>query len=159
VELVGAHLVRRKSGTQPGSVYTPVPADRQREAVAFLDTVAFRVPSWLVAPEITGRFEPIGTATRVMALQARILQKLLASRRLTTLAEMEILASDLDDPYPLAQMLSDVRRSLWSELTGRRVRIDPYRQSLQQTHLVLVRSLLAVPPMLPRTTASAQNRW
>ena len=133
--MVGGASVQYKSGSQPGPVYAPLPASRQRDAVRFLDSAAFRPPQYFVDPTVTRRFEPEGTVERLVRAQASVLAALLAPPKLHRLAEYEAVAQDRNTVYPLATMLADVREGIWSELSRPRVSIDAFRQGLQQAYL------------------------
>lgn len=171
VALIGGFTVQPKSGSQSGPVFAPFPAAQQRAAVAFLDSMAFRVPEWLVVPEITRRFERTGAARRVMAMQAHILSSMLGLQRLNWLTELETVARQANrqpaateshgansarDVYTTAELLSDVRKGLWAELSQPKVTIDRYRQSLQEAYLVVIRSHLSMPPQLTFAPISAE---
>lgn len=135
VSIVGGVDSREKYGSQPGPRFTPVSPARQREAIRFLAANAFQTPTYLLDPSILRRIEPDGTIRRVGAAQARILSVLLDDSRLFRLAEYEALARNRTTIYPLSEMLGDVRRAVWSELSLGSVRIDAFRRSLQQAWL------------------------
>ena len=130
--MVGGVYQTRKHFGQEGVVHEPVPADRQREAMDFLLENAFRPPTFLVDPDILRRFEPSGTVDRLREEQADLLRDLLADDRLNRLVEHEAVRSG-PEPYPLAEMLADLRRGVWSELEGGGdVAVGPYRRNLQR---------------------------
>ena len=142
VTVVGGSSVQYKSGSQPGPVYAPLPGAKQRAAVRFLDSAAFRTPTYFVDTSLTRRFEPVGTIQRITRAEAEILASLLATPRLHRLAEYEVVAANHHSVYPLAEMLSDVRQGVWTELSEPRVLINPYRQELQQVYLEQLRNKL-----------------
>ncbi|HEX6574286.1 MAG TPA: zinc-dependent metalloprotease [Gemmatimonadaceae bacterium] len=133
VALVGGSESREKYGGQLGPRFTPVSASRQRDAVRFLGENAFKTPRYLVSAEIARRIEPEGELRRIGSAQARILFALLDGDRLARLAEYEVLAQNRNDVYRLGDMLTDVRRSVWSELDNSSVVIDPFRRRLQRS--------------------------
>jgi hypothetical protein len=135
VTVVGGSSVQYKSGSQSGPVYTPLPARMQRAAVQFLDTAAFQTPAYLVDEGVTRRFEPGGTVKRIVGAQAAILTDLLSTTNMDHLVEYDGTAKDHRAVYPLSEMLEDVRRGVWTELSRPRVSIDVYRQGLQQAYL------------------------
>lgn len=139
VEMIGGFTVHYKSGSQPGSVYAPIAAAQQRQAMRFLDTAVFRSSSWLVVPEISRRLQHSGTIAQVMSKQVSILGALLDLTRLERIAEIEVMAAGSEQVYSRENLLADIRYALWSELAGTKVLInDPYRQELQRTHLMLL---------------------
>ena len=135
VNVVGGSESREKYGGQPGPRFTPVTASRQREAVRFLNENAFRIPRYLIDAEIARRIEPEGELRRIGSAQSRVLYALLDGDRLARIAEYEALAPGSRSIYTLGEMLTDVRRSVWSELGANSVVIDPFRRRLQRTWL------------------------
>lgn len=133
--MVGGGTVQYKSGSQPGAVYNALPRARQAEAVAFLNENVFKTPTFLIRPEIASRIEAGGMVTRINGAQGRVLNSLLDDQRLNRLVEIE---SRGGDAYPLATMLEDLRKGVWSELGQGRVVIDAYRRGLQNAHIAAV---------------------
>ena len=128
-------------------MFTPLPASRQRAAVAFLNQHAFRTPDYLIDPSMLRKFEATGSLDRIGAAQRTILNLLLTNQRLARLIELEALAERPSEVYSLGQMLADVRRGVWSEAyTG--AAIDPYRRRLQRAHLELLAQKIN-PPAAP----------
>ena len=163
VNVVGGSESREKYGGQPGPRFTPVSAQRQRAAVRFIADNAFRPPLYLIDADVLRRIEPDGALRRIGSVQSRVLTSLLDSDRLNRLADYEVLARSTGDVYPLGQMLGDVRRSIWSELAGGTVAIDPYRRGLQRAWLAQADSKLNPSPAIiitpgpvrgPRTRSS-----
>ncbi|HWJ21429.1 MAG TPA: zinc-dependent metalloprotease, partial [Gemmatimonadaceae bacterium] len=116
--MVGGGTVQYKSGSQPGAVYAPLSRARQAAAVRFLSDNVFRTPSYLIRPEIASRIEAGGMIARITGAQERVLNNLLDDGRMNRLLEQEAIAkSTKSDAYPLAAMLDDVRRGIWSELS------------------------------------------
>jgi hypothetical protein len=148
--MVGGGTVQYKSGSQPGSVYAPMPAARQQAAVRFLNEQVFRTPQYLIRPDIASRIEAGGMITRINAAQTRVLNNLLDDNRMNRLLEQEALGRERQYVYPLATMLDDVRRGIWSELEDARPVMDPYRRELQMDFLSLIDRKLN-PPEQPAT--------
>ncbi|HSJ15803.1 MAG TPA: zinc-dependent metalloprotease [Longimicrobiales bacterium] len=134
-----------------GIRFTPVSEARQREAMRFLHENAFRVPPYLLDPELLFRMEQEGTLNRIRAAQAGVLNTLFAPSRLNRLVEYEALARGTERAYTLAEMLADLRRGVWTELTTGRPRIDPYRRNLQRSYLEAVGRIVN-PPAPPAPT-------
>ncbi len=149
----GAYKTEKRVGT-PGDVYVPVEAARQREALKFLVDNAFTTPTYLLEPSIINRLEPSGSLARISGSQARALSSLVANDRLLRMLEMEAAASSPRNVYPLAQMLTDLRRGLWKEIYAGQS-IDIYRRRLQRTYLEAMASKInppapaATPPGFP----------
>ena len=131
--LVGGVLSQQRHVGQDGVRFTPVPRERQAEAVKFLLANAFAPPMFLVKPELLRRIEPSGAITRVRNAQASVMNALLQTARIERLLDQ----SALDGPaaYSPLQFLTDVRRGVWSELATPARPIDPFRRSTQRIYL------------------------
>ena len=137
--------VQYKSGSQPGAVYTPMPRARQVEAMKFLNDEVFTTPTYLILPDVAARIEANGMVTRINNAQARVLTNVLDDGRLNRLLEQEAL--NPSDAYPLAQMLDELRRGLWSEIYGSRApEADVYRRGIQNAFLAQIDRKLNPPP-------------
>ena len=116
--------------------YDPVPADKQREAVAFLLRNGFQVPTNLIDPAITDRLEPNGAVARIGGAQESLLRQLLSDSRIRRMAEQT--SREPSETYSPRMFLNDLRDGIWSELKTDPVGIDLYRRNLQRTHLELM---------------------
>lgn len=155
--LVGASTGQEKYGSQPGPRFTPVPRDRQKAAVAFVQENLFSTPTWLLDPAILRRLEPDGSVARINTTQRNILNTMMADDRMARLVEYEAFPG-ATNAYPLSEYLGDLRNGIWSELRAGNVRIDAYRRGLQRNHLALIEQKLnANPPTTPRISSSAQT--
>ena len=67
--IVGGFNTQQKHVGQDGALYTPVPKERQIEAVRFLNDNVFATPAWMLNPEILRRIETNGALARVRAAQ------------------------------------------------------------------------------------------
>jgi hypothetical protein len=139
----GAYKTEKRVG-QPGDVYVPVEAARQREALKFLVDNAFTTPTYLLEPSIINRLEPSGSLARISGSQARALSSLVSNDRMQRMLEMEAAASSRRNVYPLAEMLTDLRRGLWKEIYAGQS-IDMYRRRLQRTYLEAMASKINPP--------------
>jgi hypothetical protein len=154
VTVVGGGTVQYKSGSQSGPVYVALSRARQAEAVKFLNDNVFKTPSFLIRPDIAARIEAGGMIPRINNAQSRVLTSLFDDQRLNRLVEGEALGTGRPDPYPLATMLADVRRGLWSELSMGAPVIDAYRRGLQNSFLALMDRKLNPPPATAAATPS-----
>ncbi|MGH7720032.1 MAG: zinc-dependent metalloprotease, partial [Gemmatimonadaceae bacterium] len=119
-----------------GTRFTPVPRARQAAAVQFLNEAAFRTPDYFLDEQVLRRIEVEGGLSRIRRAQEGVLESLLNDDRMDRMIEFEALANGAP-VYTLAQMLTDVRRGIWSELAAGTVRIDPVRRALQRSYLEL----------------------
>jgi len=129
---IGGVVRTRKRQGQEGVIYQPVPEETQRRAMDFVSNEAFTPPTWMIDEEILGRIENVGTVERMRRLQVGVLNNVLQAGRMQRLIEAE--ARFGEGTYTLSDMVTDVRRAVWTELrTGRAV--DTYRRNLQRGHL------------------------
>ena len=129
---VGGVYEYRKTADQEGFVYTPVPAQHQREAVRFLNAQLFATPRWLIEPDILRRIESNGMLERLRRLQVQTLNRLFNADRLKRIAETEALNGS--SSYRMTELFADVRQGIWTELNSRQA-IDPFRRNLQRAFL------------------------
>jgi len=159
VNVVGGSDSREKYGGQLGPRFVPVAAGRQRDAVDFLARNAFQTPRYLIDSEIIRRIEPNGSVRRVGYAQSRVLSALLDGDRLDRLSEQEALAPRGRTAYSLGEMLGDVRRAVWGELSAGTVYIDPFRRLLQRSWIAQADSKLnPQPAMIIITPTPARPR-
>ena len=146
--LVGGLVVDLRTWDQPGAVFHPVPAARQRAAVAFLGREVIRFPEWLAPSSILTRIGPPSGATSVSTRQATILTLLLDSRRLARIGDAHAFGGT--GGYSLAEYLDDLRRVVWeSESTSSE--LDAGRRAVHRVYLERLAALLQ-PPAAPAAT-------
>jgi hypothetical protein len=147
-EIGGVVMTRRVAG-QAGVVHTPVPREKQKEAMAFLLKEGFRTPAEILKPGLVALFEPTGTEERVQAGHRSLLAILLNNARLERLVNTAAIAAGSEKPYLLSEMSADLRRGVWSELDGAAVKTDVYRRNLQRSYIDVMGSKLNPPPWSP----------
>jgi Met-zincin/Domain of unknown function (DUF5117)/Domain of unknown function (DUF5118) len=143
-----AHVMRNVGGIyetvrsveQPGDVYEPAPKARQREAVAFLNSQLFETPRWLINDSILNNISSPSGYDAVGTMQNSMLNTLLGASRLNTLLESSSRWGEART-YTVEDLLADVHRGIWKELTTHR-RIDEYRRNLQKTYTESMISLV-----------------
>ncbi len=143
------HVSRQVSGInlnpktveQEGAVYETVSEVKQREAVDFINKQLFITPAWLVDRDI---FSRTGTnaLTTIGGLQDGILNRFLSVRTLTKLIDQE--AALGDKAYQVTELLSDLKKGIWSELAARKA-TDVYRRNLQKSYINIIGDILAPP--------------
>jgi len=136
---VGGVYEYRKTYDEEGLVFSPVPKEKQAAAVNFLNEQVFQTPNWLIMPEVTQRFEGVGTLERVRSFQETTLNRLFEADRLNRLIEVE--ATSDQESYTLIDLYDDTRQGIWTELSSGQV-IDPYRRNLQRAYLDKMKSLM-----------------
>jgi len=176
VKYIGGQYQSRNHRGQPGVVepMQPVPAARQREALAFLSERAFAADAFKMSPGLVNRLAPdrwlhwgvrdgITTYTgsrldydlgdKVVAIQKGILNALTAPMLLARLREAE---SHSSDPYRLSTYFNDLTAALWGEVgsatpTAIRSLDGPHtRRELQRAYVDELAEMVVAPaPGLP----------
>ena len=140
--MVGGVYRHEKYPDQAGVIHTPVSRAKQAEAVAFLNNNVFKTPDFFFDPEILRRIEPTGYVERIRTEQTTFLTGLFNDSRLSRLAEQGATASN---PYTIADLIGDVRRSIFSEEAARRFTVDAYRRNLQRAFVDEMDRLINTP--------------
>lgn len=129
---VGGSWTHYKRFGEEGWVYTPVEADYQKKAMAFLDEHVLQTPEWALQIDQLRRIEHAGVVERIRAYQELAVQRLLNHARLARMIEHEAFLGD--ETYRPADMLDDARDIVWREVASRSA-IDTYRRNLQRAYL------------------------
>lgn len=140
VTVIGGIYENPKASDQPGMVYTPVPAERQQAALAFLGDNVLQTPDWLLDADILRRIQPAGAVERIRGMQSSILGSMLHPARLQRMIEAD--AIDGEGAWPMADYMTDLTNTVWSELGASRPAVDTYRRNLQRGHLSVLENLL-----------------
>lgn len=122
-----------KTTDQEGAVYTYVDKAKQKEALNFVIDELFKTPTWMLDENIFSKTEFSGSVERVRGLQARTLNNILDAGRMARMIENETLNGS-SKAYTLVDMMSDVRKGVWSEVYSG-ASIDTYRRNLQRAYL------------------------
>ncbi len=159
---VGGVTHRRDFAGTGRALYEPVPAARQREALALIAGDFFSPGSFRFAPELLSRiaidhFERppnpfVSVADSVIGVQKAILDHLLSDTVAARLLESPDRATGGTRVLSLAELHDRLQAAIWSEaLAGRDVEL--MRRNLQREHLRRVASVLIKPA--PGTPADA----
>lgn len=143
--IIGSEYKQEKMVGQKGPVWRNVEPARQKDALQFLLDNAYVTPTWLLDESILRKIESDGSLNRVGNAQARSLGSVLSTDRLSRMIEMETLAKNRSEVYPVADMLRDLRRGLWKE-TQTGAPIDAFRRRLQRVYLEQMASKINPPP-------------
>ncbi len=136
---VGGIMETPKMIEEQGPVYELVSEAKQREAVDFINKQLFTTPTWLINQEIYSRTGLSGL-TVIGGIQDNVLNRLLGTRTFTKLLDAE--ASMGSSAYQVTELLSDLKKGIWSELPARKP-IDIYRRNLQKSYVNYLTSLLS----------------
>src|SRR5690606_35118327 len=135
---VGGVYETPKTYDQDGYVFERVSAEKQRAAVAFLTREAFQRPDWMLDTEVLQRIEHGGVVERIRRMQVGVVNTLLDPERITRLTEAETILGD--DAYTAADLFTDVRSAVFSDLTD--TNIDVFRRNLQRGYVERMEYLL-----------------
>ncbi len=136
---IGGVYETRKTSEQAGAIYEPVPAEIQKDAVAFLNEEAFTTPEWLLNEDLLSRIESSGAIERVQQMQTRALREVLERDRL-----MRMVANEEKQPekaYNVSDLMQDLRRGIFRELYNGE-KTDAYRRNLQRSYVDAAASYL-----------------
>jgi Met-zincin len=121
-----------KTYDQQGEIFTPVPKNLQKDAVAFLNKNAFETPLWLLDWKQLKEFNQDQVVEEVRSFQQGVLSGpngVLDPGRLQRMSES--MAQLGKDAYATDDLLEDLRKGIWSEVYARKS-IDIYRRNLQK---------------------------
>ncbi|HLT33908.1 MAG TPA: zinc-dependent metalloprotease, partial [Aquaticitalea sp.] len=128
LSMVGGYSVQYKNGSQQGLVYTPIPEKDQLLAVDFLLENAFDVPNWLSNPDYLARLYFAHEKDLLLYYQLKLLKDILDPARFKRLEFME----EIHGFQELQKnLISKLRKGLFSELNGMDNYMDNRRLSLQ----------------------------
>ncbi|MEM8846220.1 MAG: zinc-dependent metalloprotease, partial [Bacteroidota bacterium] len=121
-----------KTADQDGAVYEHVDKERQKNSMKFIQEQLFETPEWLIDKNIFNRIQYSGSIERIRATQVRYLNNILHLGKMARIIENETINGN--EAYGLLEMMSDLRRGIWSETRSGKA-IDTYRRNLQKAHV------------------------
>ena len=134
VKLIGGLESQQVHIGQQGMRFKTVPKARQAEALQFLVSNAFTVPSFMINTDVLRRIQAVGAVDRVRAAQAAVLNSMLQNQRIDRMTE-QVAIDGATAAYAPVQFLADVRAGVWSELGKPGTAISIYRRNLQRSYL------------------------
>ncbi|MCD6013185.1 MAG: zinc-dependent metalloprotease [Flavipsychrobacter sp.] len=153
VKNVGGIYETPKSVEQTGEdVYEPTPKAIQQEAITFLHKQLFETPSWILNGDILNKISNPYSSELVSNVQVNILNSLLSGSRLNRLATC-CNRYGTQNTYSLDNMMGDVRKGIWSELSTKKP-IDGYRRNLQKAHVEALINIINIAPSQPGLTST-----
>jgi hypothetical protein len=128
---IGGSYENVKSIEQAGDVYTPVPKEMQKRAVAFLSKEVFQTPMWLMNADVLNKFNKPASKSRILVMQDDALYHMLTSSRLYRM-DIETMRYGKEKTYTVDELLTDIENGIWGELNSKQVIVDTYRRALQK---------------------------
>jgi hypothetical protein len=164
LKYIGGTTVLRDHAGSGRVPFTPVPAARQREALALVTASVFKSDSFKFSPELMSRISydrldwgsdpDVSIERNVLILQTSVLNYLMSN----IVAERLLRASEkVDDPkkvLTLGELYDTVQNAVWSELGGAQ-EITRERRNLQREHLMFV--INALVRSAPGVSADARS--
>lgn len=130
-ENIGGIYRNYKSVEEEGDVYLPVPAERQKEALAFLDKHLFHKPEWLVAEDYVYRLTDQPDDYLYRLVDYVLNPSATAVLNPETLSRMQQFADRSAANYRPEAYLSDLVGLVFGELDTNKP-VDAYRRYLQR---------------------------
>ena len=143
-----------KTTDQNGAVFTHVPEAYQKECMSFLNQNLFATQTWLIDKDIFNKIDFAGSVEQMRRYQVRTLNSLLDFGRLARIIENETLNGA--EAYSMIEMMTDLRKGIWSELPRGRT-IDTYRRNLQKAYLTRMEYLMTEDQAPSRSSWAAQT--
>ncbi|MEY2638578.1 MAG: hypothetical protein RIR90_60 [Bacteroidota bacterium] len=130
---VGGVYETFKTADENEAVYEITPKSRQKEAVAFLNKQVFETPTWLIDKNIWNKINNPIANDPVVGMQEGAMSGLVSADRLN---RMQISSErfGLDKGYTPMEMLNDVEKGIFSELSSKKP-IDFYRRLVQKSYV------------------------
>lgn len=151
---VGGIYSSPKTIEQSGKQFMNVPAQRQREAVSFLNRELFSTPKWLINQNLIAEagVDPVSSIRNV---QGTTLARLQNPTTLMKLINAEGTSST--PTYKTQDLFKDLRTGIWSELNTHST-IDLYRRNLQKLYVENLAALMKSPAAAPTGMPQAGPR-
>ena len=130
IRLVGGVYAEDHRMLNGSPMYAPVPAERQRAAVRFLCGPEGVPPKELLDPAITSRLFASGDVRRAINFQGIVLFSFFSEPRIIRMFDQE--ASLGAKAYTVREMVQDIERALWGDLTS----VGPVSRNQQRHYLI-----------------------
>jgi hypothetical protein len=138
---ISGWYLESKSVEEKGELYVPVPATKQRQAVAWLQEQVFKTPVWLQYHPVTVKAEDYFSNSAINVVGTKTLAAVINVFHMEGLLRAAELYGD-KQVYTCAAFLSDMKRGIWSELITH-TPIDAYRRELQDTYVNILTRIVA----------------
>ncbi|MBO9681909.1 MAG: zinc-dependent metalloprotease [Flavisolibacter sp.] len=136
---IGGIYTTPKMTDEKGVIVEFVPKTKQKEAMRFLQAQLFKTPKWIIDNNIPS-YTNDNKLTVISSLQAATLNRLTNNSTLNKLFRFE--AESPSTAYTATEMLTDLRKGIWSELVTKQP-IDIYRRNLQKAYIESITRLIS----------------
>ncbi|GHT86165.1 glutaminyl-tRNA synthetase [Bacteroidia bacterium] len=120
---------------QSGNQREFIPAQKQKEAVLFLNEYVFATPEWLIDKALIEKAE-VEPVTIIGAIQRNVLSRLISRSTIEKMLRNE--AYNAKDAYTADNFFKDLKKGVWSETS----KLDIYRRNLQKNYVNALISLI-----------------
>ncbi|MBS1705728.1 MAG: zinc-dependent metalloprotease [Armatimonadetes bacterium] len=142
ITMVGGVVESDYHAGRGGEVYVDVPKDRQKAAVQWLGANVLATPEWLLRRDIISNISNSGYGNRLLGLQNQVFNGLLSTARIGRILQNEW--KNGSSAYSAAEMMDDLRGSVWSELKSANPVISGPRRAMQRAYVQALISKLVV---------------
>lgn len=147
---VGGIYTTPRMTEEAGVVVEFVSKTKQKEAMQFLHEQLFKTPKWLVDNNISD-YTGSNKLTTVANTQNNVMNRLLSNNTFNKLFRFE--AQEPQAAYTANEMVTDLRKGIWSELATRQT-IDIYRRNLQKSFVEALNRIVNPDPLAGLVTIS-----
>jgi len=148
---VGGIQTTPRMREEGGVIVEYTPKAKQKQAMQFLQENLFNTPTWLIQKNIAS-LTGTNALTTISGVQSTVLNRLLGNSTFNKLLRYE--ASGDANAYTVNDMVTDLRKGIWGELTARKP-IDIYRRNLQKVFVERLISNLQTNDNPPSAAAAA----
>ncbi len=120
-----------KKNNQAGNVYEYVSKETQKEAADFINKQVFTTPIWLINKDVSSK-TGVNATTTILSVQESALNRMLSLTTMNKMLNAE--ASIGNQAYTVTDLLSDLKQSIFTELTSKKP-VDVYRRNLQKSYV------------------------
>ena len=145
-----------KSVEQTGDVYTAIPKEMQKQAIAYLQKEIFETPKWLMNADVLNKFSKPAKREKVQRFQEETLYQLMSTNRLYRM-NIEEMRYGKSNNYSVDELLTDLENGLWSELRSAQPVIEAGRRSLQKKWIDNLRMVLKDAAVAPQPGSASPD--
>lgn len=135
---IGGIYTTPRMTDERGVIVEFVSKAKQKEAMQFLQDQLFKTPKWIIDNDIPD-YTNDNKLTVISNLQSGTLNRLVSYNTMNKLFRFE--AEQPNSAYTAVDMMTDLRKGTWSELTTKQP-IDIYRRNLQKMYVEAVDNLI-----------------
>lgn len=133
------NIASRYINNMPSRVpFEDTPAERQREAVDYINRQEFEAPLWLYPEEIVNKLG-IDVSKEIISLQDKVLNDALSATTLSKLYQSNTITGK---GYPVDEYLNDMFNGVWKPLTAQNEQKNMFRRALQRSYWEHIENLL-----------------